>query len=484
METIISRKSIVYALLVALSSYLFFNEGMGINTVLFIGLLFGAIYSLPLRSDSNKFYGIFFLAGSIISAGAVLFIHSFLSVICLIVFALLCVAHRHLETKSVFIGLINASYSVLATPFILIFNKFLGSLESKSANQKHTNRSQQLAILRISTVAIPVLGALAFTMLYASANPLFSKMIEQFSFDWLPFTIMLSILFIGVIFFHPLNSLNSWYELQGFRIVRKRVPLGIKHPLSLKFELRTAIIMLTLLNVLIIIFNVSDISSLVSGIAQDDSFSHAEFVHQGVYTLIFSIVLAITILLYYFRGNINFFKSNTLLKQLAYTWILQNLVLAFTSAYKNLLYIQEFSLTYKRIGVFIYLLLVVVGLITTFQKLRYRKTLWYLLHVNTWVMVMLLFLSSLIPWDIMITKYNLQKDAEPDFTYLIDLSDTNIPQLLPYLEDDSLPFEDKRLLENKIKAFQENEEAQSWLSWNYQDHLTKKSLLNSRFNGQ
>lgn len=183
-------------------------------------------------------------------------------------------------------------------------------------------------------------------------------------------------------------------------------------------------------------------------------------------------------MVYYFRGNINFFHGNRSLKNLAYVWIFQNLLLAFSAAYKNLIYIQEFSLTYKRIGVFVYLLLTVIGLITTYQKLSRRRTLWYLLHINTWSVVVILFISSFISWDIFITRHNLQRSNKPDFKYLINLSNANIPLLVPYLESAQLEENEKQALTEKIETFKSVEIAQSWLSWNYQDYLITRSLDN------
>lgn len=409
------------------------------------------------------------------STVAIISLHSGLSILSFGVFVLLFVGHQYLEVQSIFTMLLNSIYSVMATPFIWLQKQFL-SRSMASTHNSRANRSQQLTVLRISAVAIPIVGAVIFLSLYASANPVFSQAFNWLSFDSLPFTLFLAFLLAGFFFYHPLKRLNSWHDQQGFQILRQRKPLSHAHPLSLKFEIRTAFILLLLLNLLLFFFNASDLHYLMSGHIPVEGFSHADFVHQGIYTLIVSIVLAISIILYYFRGNINFFQANTTLKKLAYIWIAQNLLLAISSAYKNALYIEEFSLTYKRIGVFVYLLMAIIGLITTYQKLQQKRTLWYLLHINSWCLIVILLINSYVPWDPIITSYNLNKSNEPDYGYLISLSDSNIPTLLPYLNDGLLNDRERSAFEDKIKSFQKEKKSQSWLSWNYQDHLTLQAL--------
>lgn len=161
---------------------------------------------------------------------------------------------------------------------------------------------------------------------------------------------------------------------------------------------------------------------------------------------------------------------------MAYAWISQNFLLAISSAYKNALYISEFSLTYKRIGVFVYLLLAIIGLVTTYQKLRQKRTLWYLFHVNSWCLIILMLLSIFVPWDHVITRYNLNKGNDLDLSYLNSLSEATIPALLPYLNNGSLSNKEQRTLDSKIKHFNQNKKDRTWLSWNYQHYLIDQAL--------
>lgn len=464
-----------YGLLIFFANMLFYQQGMGLNCLLFTAVLLTILLvkqSQPLRTK-GKFW--LFVSGMVLSSIAVIVFHSTVAILSLLAFTLLLVASLHLSTQSVFVLIANSTYSVLATPFVWITEKLFSTAHTADVGVK-ANRSQQLAVLQASAVAIPVIGAIIFMLLYATANPLFSNAFNWISWNWISFTFLLGLLFAGICFYHPLHQMNRWQAQQGNAILRKRKSLSDTHPLALKFELRTAVTLLILLNILLFMFNGADLQYVLNGITQDPDFSHAAFVHQGVYTLIISIVLAISILLYYFRGNMNFYGKHLILKRLAYLWIAQNLLLAASIIYKNLTYIQEFSLTYKRIGVFIYIILVIAGLLTTYLKVRDKKTTWYLLNINSWVALILLLIGSFIPWDSWITNYNLSKSASPDFKYLIHLSDANIPQLLPLRQNPYLAENTQIALHEKISTFKETEENQSWLSWNYQDFLTSKAL--------
>ncbi len=107
-----------------------------------------------------------------------------------------------------------------------------------------------------------------------------------------------------------------------------------------------------------------DITYLSAGELPEEV-TYTEFVHQGVNVLIISVVLAIAMVMYFFRGNLNFLSNSQRLTYAAYVWIVQNAVLMVATAVKNTEYIERFGLTHKRIGVYVYLLLTLIGACTT-----------------------------------------------------------------------------------------------------------------------
>jgi hypothetical protein len=114
------------------------------------------------------------------------------------------------------------------------------------------------------------------------------------------------------------------------------------------------LIFVFMMNALLVLLNIIDIQFTWIGFdpAQVDNLAY--YVHNGTYLLIFSIVMSMLLLLYFFRGNQNFYTKNRFLKFGAYFWIVQNAFMALSVGLRNLYYIEYYyALSYKRIGVMI-----------------------------------------------------------------------------------------------------------------------------------
>lgn len=223
-----------------------------------------------------------------------------------------------------------------------------------------------------------------------------------------------------------------------------------------------------------------------------------QFVHEGTYLLILSILISGVLVLYYFRRNLNFYRNNNLLKYLSYIWLAQNGVLAVSVAIRNFWYINYFALAYKRIGVIIFLVLTIYGLYTVYRKVRERKSAFYLFKTNAYALLVVLIISSLMNWDSTIAKYNF-KNSNTSFLhldYLATLSDKSLPYLdktLPELkqieavQNEKFPFEQKfmtseeyfSIIQNRKRRFIDKWEAKSILSWNLPEYSAYKKLTSA-----
>jgi hypothetical protein len=206
--------------------------------------------------------------------------------------------------------------------------------------------------------------------------------------------------------------------------------------------------------------------------------------------------------LFFFKGNLNFYKRNKWLKYGAYAWIIQNIILVSSVLLRDYYYILKHGLAYKRIGVLFFLLMVLVGLITVFLKIWSRKTNYFLFRVNAWAAVVVLVLATTVHWDEFIAGYNLKRKdtVELDVSFLLSLSDKALPLLdtnivvLQKLEN-KLKTEVERVdnvdecrscfieqLKGREAEFIQKQKQFSWLSWNYADAYTaeyfkKKGLI-------
>ncbi|WP_082489529.1 DUF4173 domain-containing protein [Pedobacter sp. Leaf176] len=260
--------------------------------------------------------------------------------------------------------------------------------------------------------------------------------------------------------------------------------------LALKTEFITGIISFVALNLLLLFLNAIDITTLWFGYKPAGNFSAD--LHDGTNSLIFSIALAMSIIIYFFRGNLNFYSKSKALRTLAFVWMLQNVILIISVLIRDGYYIEFYGLTHKRIGVLVFAILCSVGLMSVYIKVARQKTFFYLLKFNGNFWFGLLMLFSIINWDVFIVKYNLSHcdSISVDADYLLSLSDKTLAVLdenrtkLQHTESKSAYgmeitkpatlASNQRKLEERIGYFKERYERVSWVSWNLQDWETAK----------
>lgn len=357
---------------------------------------------------------------------------------------------------------------------------------------------------------IPVIVTFVFVQLYRGGNPRFHAMTAGF-FDGL-FDLLGDLLTPRVLFF-GLGLLVSAVLVRRLApeltaplertlsdtMVRSRVrrPQWMK-PLALdplERERRAGVVLLVLVNAVLLIVNLIDISWVWIGFTVPEDFSLKQFVHEGTWLLIISILLSIMVLLYLFRGNLNFHPRNATLKRLATVWIAQNFILGISVFLRNWHYISFHGLAYKRIGVIVFLALVLIGLITLYHKVRDRRSFFYLTRVNGWAWFAMLIGLTLVEWDSTIVRYNLKHDnpGEIDIDNYLAMSDKVLPMLyanLTQVEEQMSRHRNNRVrwvehldpvtfreqLDAKRTRFLQRVEGQHWQESNWADRHTLAGL--------
>jgi len=263
---------------------------------------------------------------------------------------------------------------------------------------------------------------------------------------------------------------------------------------SLRTELKIGIALFFMLNVILLAVNIIDIYWVWINFEWKGEYLR-QFVHEGTYMLIFSIILSSFLVLYYFRGNLNFYSKNKFLKVLTYIWLGQNAILAISVAIRNYWYINHFALAYKRVGVVIFLLLVLWGLYSTFRKVYATKTFSYIVKTNIYSLIAILVITSSFNWDLIIAKYNLNhyKTAYIELHFLENFSNATLPYLdMPDSKVEQINKYQKKLLpnimpdpiesyleniKNRKKRFKIKWENKSFLEWNYPEYIAYKKLF-------
>jgi hypothetical protein len=237
--------------------------------------------------------------------------------------------------------------------------------------------------------------------------------------------------------------------------------------------------------------------------------NYSNALHDGTNALILSIVMAMAVIVYFFRGNLNFYSKNKTIRLLAYLWIFQNIFLVCSVLLRDYHYVSALGLTYKRIGVLVFLLLCTIGLITVYIKVAQQKTFFYLCKINGFIWYILLLVFGFVNWDVFIVGYNINNrdSITLDLDHLTEMSDKTLPllnknkfELRKYLHSSNYAYKrgsDTTNLSNKPIAPTDTEQIQafetdlnqrnntfktkynetSWLSWNYRDWQTMQFLI-------
>ncbi|MFV0606739.1 MAG: DUF4153 domain-containing protein [Niabella sp.] len=272
---------------------------------------------------------------------------------------------------------------------------------------------------------VPLFFVLIFLLLYSRASYRFASFLK---FDWninnllIVFGLTLLGMFFMFNFLHvyiPRFLSKENFRLQENYVVGNGSLSVMNSKNNKKFIRQSGEITLVLLNLILVFFIIVYATESFKDVVPTVSYSSE--VHERVYVLISSIVIAVAIIMIYFQSVSNFNRVGYVLRVLSYIWIGLNVCLVAIAIFKNMEYIAFYGLTFKRIGVFIFLLLSLVGLAITLLKLLLVKTNIFLLNRMAWVFFITLIVGVNINWSWVVTKYNITYQSKPDFSYLASL---------------------------------------------------------------
>ena len=475
--------------LVALIAYhlLFWQEQMGLNTLLFAVLLISFSIILKIDEGFSK-AATMSMVMTFLTAVFVVWHNSDLSKVVHLLSAVTTIGFVHRRdfehTGYAFVsGILGSFY----TPAYMLRGV---SLEQMTAKIRPVWLYARFAFVPIFVVGI-------FYLLYAVANPKFAELsadfvnysgellsspFEYISWWWLGF-MGIGLLVSGGVMWQPMQE---WFkdEQASRRDILLRQRHRVEHHLSfgmlaLKNEYRIGVMVVCSLNVLLFIVNMIDVRYLWLDSTEHTPAQLSQFVHGGTYILIASILFAMGVVIYFFRNNLNFYKNNKILRVATYLWIIQNAMLALSVGIRNFEYIASYGLTHRRIGVMAFLLMTLFGLLTMYFKVRDIKSVYYLLKTNAWALYIAMTVLCFVNWDVLITRYNLTANVERvDLKYVLEeVSDKNLFVL--YEHEDfirkNISMADYAI-NKKRKAFTQRQTQIGWASWNYADYRNKRFL--------
>ncbi|WP_113662282.1 DUF4153 domain-containing protein [Pedobacter nanyangensis] len=435
---------------------LFWNETIGCNFAIFSVLVMIATFTdreIPYHKNQ-----LITAIGHLAIAFYLIYNNSVLAIITWFITMLVYLGNTHFELlKSKGTALLLGMLQVISGPYGII--KKLPGTKLGKVDIKPIIRPAKYIVLPFVILAV-------FCFLYSIANPIFAKYTNAiahsirdfftniFSFFFIDISVekLLFILFgccvSGGVIIGLRSKILAEAELaQTDELTRKRRDLKkpsfgyefrtllagslIKRKMALKTENIIGIISFAGLNVLLFLLNGIDIATLWFNKAIETGKNYSAELHDGTYTLIFSIVIAMLIIVFFFSGNLNFYRKNKWIKLLAYIWMAQNVFLVASVFHRDYDYIFNHGLTYKRIGVLVFATLSLIGLITVNIKVAKHKTTFYLYRVNSKIWYVLLILLSFVNWDVWMVNYNIKQMDKigVDTAHLMSFSDKTLPLL-------------------------------------------------------
>ncbi len=346
-----------------------------------------------------------------------------------------------------------------------------------------TTRSARPAAAWLRQALLPLLIVLPFLGLYLSGSSDLLRSLSwigEISFPGVSFinviflTVLGSLLVIPLVFHNAPQRITELDAGMADELSRERLRAGKKSvfrlPMSgLRGEYRRAVLTLATLNLLLLLVNATDLRFVWLSARGHTAAELSQFVHAGTLNLTLSILLAMAVVLYFFRGNLNFYREAPLLRPLTYAWIGQNALLALSVGVRNWHYIDAYGLAMGRVRVAFALALILFGLFSLYRKADRRLSMSYLFQSNGLAAWWALVLFGALNWSCLITRVNLtQETGRVDWQYLTQQLGEDNYFLLLRAED--------RIPERYRKRLRPSSGPEDWRGWNWPEHRNANAL--------
>lgn len=474
------KKNDVLFLLSAIAfSVLFYKQDPGLNFLLFTAMISGLLLVFNPEKLHDKHWW-YYAALALISATMIVCINSALSIFsCILLIILLCGKTVNRDNSS-FIAFVFSVFSLFSSLIYWIIDLATKREEVDSSEKRKTRR-------KIIGVLTAFMISLLFFCLYREANPLFKDLTKYINLDWLSFAWIMFTFWGFLILYGLLKNrripILASMDVSALENISNKKPEIENTPL--KYSSVIALSLFAILNVMLLLINILDINSIFITQTLPKGITLSSFVHQAVWSTVVSIIIASSLIMWFFKDELNFNLYGKKVKFFVYAWIIQSIIMVVSTMIRNSWYIQEYQLTYLRIGVYTFLILSLIGLIHTFLKVAFRKSAWNLVTRNFETWFLLLALSSCVNWDRIITNYNISHTTDVkrlDKEYITRLSDANIPEMvdLYHLKDSTITIKNEwdnyYWLEQKLVSVTEKLKNSTWQSYNLRDEENREAL--------
>ncbi|MES0862855.1 DUF4173 domain-containing protein [Ruegeria sp. SCPT10] len=312
-----------------------------------------------------------------------------------------------------------------------------------------------------TSLLLPLIMGVVFLALLASANPVLEDVIAEldpgYLFEW---EFWMRVLFWGLcacLIWPYLNLSDPWL---GPRVRQPVAPKAgparssfLINPVSVRNSL-------LLFNLLFLVQTVMDLGILTGGVALPEGMSYASYAHRGAYPLVVTALLAglFTLMTH------TMIKTDTTLRVLVYLWLAQNVFLVVTAAFRLQLYVDAYALTHLRVAAFIWMALVMVGLVLTLLQIHRGQSRGWLLRRCFVATLVTLYACCFVNFAEIIARYNLRHGdlASRDGYYICSLGADAYPAIHAYeLEAD------QDLCGRSMRYYLNQNRIDTWREWGF-----------------
>ena len=253
-------------------------------------------------------------------------------------------------------SLINKNYKITLVNIPLMFKIFprylfrnLKFLKIKTSREK-TNK----ILNAVFGIIVGIVFSIVILLLLMSADDYFNKFVSK---AFISINLDFSKIMQFVIFFIIIFSI-------GVNLIRNRY-IVMKENKTRKIDHTIIISMLSVINLVFVLFLISEISKLCGNFLQiPKGYIYSGYAREGFFQLLFVTIINFSIILYLIYKT-NVIKENKIIRNLVLILIAFSVLLIFNSYYRMFLYIGKFGFTNLRLQVilFLFMELILFGII-------------------------------------------------------------------------------------------------------------------------
>ncbi|WP_420003938.1 DUF4153 domain-containing protein [Arenibacterium sp. LLYu02] len=439
--------------LVTLADWLFWQQPWGVSVAVFAIVLAGAM--LALRSERPSLrqgaLGLGLVVLSSLPVGIELHLLSLtfcaLGLICLAVW---CVFGAQMDARLV----LRAALRLPTVGAVRLFRVLLSGLPA--ADLRIGLRREAAYVL------LPLAMGALFLALFAMANPLVEEALSELDLsDLFDAEVWLRLMFWAVMaaLIWPYLTLSA--ALLGGTPPATLPQYAGPTRASYLVNPRSVRNTLILCNLLFLLQTTFDLGILTGGVALPRGMSYAAYAHRGAYPLVVTALLAGVFTLVT-RPMI---AADRQMRGLVYLWLGQNMVLVATAAVRLQSYVAAYALTYMRLAAFVWMGLVLVGLLLTVVQVRRDLPSGWLLRRCAALVLAVLYLSCFVNLANLIAGYNLAHaptSLRYDASYVCALGVDAYPAIRAYdLATDG------QLCEGWLEVALQRTPIETWREWGF-----------------